>query len=204
MSEFSIENFFSIFGVALLMIASIFPVIIIYCLLFRRAIKENMDKRVLITSVIMVIGALCGNFVMLLARYYALRTSIALVFMSIFATAMIWGNLKDKSFTVKAKKIAVVFILLFAIAITFGLADNIITAVQVAENNEIIEEALASGVSEVTLYRPVPFTKYNGIFGLRYLDITSHDSWPNIHFAKYYGLDRVYGKSYFGDTFGFW
>ena len=204
MAEFSFVNLLSTFGVALLMIACIFPIIIIYALLFKRALREGMDKRILISSVILVIGALCANFVMILARYYALRTSMAFVFMSIFATALLYGNLKDRSLSPKAKKYAVAFAVVFAIAISVGLADNIVTAVLTAENAEIIEAALAAGETEVTLYRPVPFSKYNGIFGLRYLDIRDPNGWPNIHFAKYYGLERVYGKSYFGDIFGGW
>jgi hypothetical protein len=152
----------------------------------------------------MAFGALLANFIMVIARYYALRTSMAFVFMSIFATAIIYGNLKDKSLSERAKKYAAVFVIIFALAITVGLADNIATAVLTAENTAIIEAAIERGETEVTLYRPVPISKYNGIFGLRYLNITSPDGWPNNHFAKYYGLERVYGKSYFGDTFAFW
>ena len=204
MAEFSFTNLLSTLGVALAMVACIFPIIIIYIILFKRALREKMDKRVLISSLVMAFGALLANFIMVIARYYALRTSMAFVFMSIFATAIIYGNLKDKSISERAKKYAAVFVIIFALAITVGLADNIATAVLTAENTAIIEAAIERGETEVTLYRPVPISKYNGIFGLRYLNITSPDGWPNSHFAKYYGLERVYGKSYFGDIFAFW
>ncbi len=204
MAEFSFLNLLSTFGVALLMIASIFPIIIIYIVLFRRAIREGMDKRVLISSAVLAVGALCANFIMLIARYYALRTSSVFIFMSIFATALLWGNLNDKSLSKRARKFALVFVVAFALALCVGLVDNIVSFSLIQENGRIIEDALSAGETEVTLYRPVPFTKYNGIFGLRYLDIRNPDGWPNIHFAKYYGLDRVFAKSYFGDIFGGW
>ncbi len=204
LSEFSIINMLTTFGVALLMVASIFPIIILYVALYKRARKENTDRRVLITSLIIGASALVANFVMVFAKYYALRCSSAFVFMSIFATAILYGSLKNREPGPRARKFAKLFVIALVLAITVGLADNIATFAVIEEHENIISEAIEQGESEVELCRPVPFTKYNGLWGLRYLDIRNPDGWPNIYFARYYGLRRVRGTSIFGDLFGFW
>jgi hypothetical protein len=80
----------------------------------------------------------------------------------------------------------------------------VITFTVIEDHKATIEEAIERGEDEVERCRPVPFTKYNALRGLRYLDIRSPDGWPNICFARYYGLERVYGTSVFGNTFKDW
>ena len=203
-SEFSFINVLTTFGVALLMLASIFPIIILYIALYKRALKEKTDRRVLISSLIMGISALAANFVMVFAKYYALRCSIAFIFMSIFATAILYGSLKNTEPSPRAKKFVKLFGLALVLAIAVGLADNIATFAIIEEHEAIIEEAIEEGEGEVELCRPVPVTKYNGLWGLRYLDIRDPDGWPNIYYARYYGIERIRATSVFGDLFGFW
>ena len=204
LTEFSFSNMLTTFGVALLMVASIIPIIILYVVFFKRALKEGTERRVLLTSLIIAAGALASNFVLIIAKYYALRCSISFVFMAIFATALLYGNLQNQDFGRAEKKLSKVFAVVLSLAIVIGLVDNVITFTAIEDHKQIIAEALERGEDEVELCRPVPFTKYNALWGLRYLDIKSPDGWPNIHFAKYYGLEKAYGTSIFGDTFKDW
>ena len=204
MAAFSLVNLLTTFGVSLLMILSIFPIILLYIVLFRRARAEQTDTRVLISSLILAAGALASNFVLLLAKYYALRCSSAFVFLSIFATALLYGNLKNCELSPRMKKFAGLFAVALVLALTLGLADNIATFAIIQDHEVQIQEAIARGEKEITLCRPVPLTKYNGLWGLRYLDIRDPDGWPNCFYARYYGLERVNGRSIFGDLFGFW
>lgn len=204
MTAFSPVNLLTTFGVALLMVLSIFPILLLYVVLFRRARAEQTDTRVLISSLILAAGALASNFVLLLAKYYALRSSSAFVFLSIFATSLLYGGLKNRELHPRMRKFAKLFAVALVLALVLGLADNIATFAVIQGHEVQIQEAIARGEREVTLCRPLPLTKYNGLWGLRYLDIRNPDGWPNLFFARYYGLERVFGRSLFGDLFGFW
>ena len=203
LSEFSFSNLFETVGVSLFVLASIFPVAWLYIALFKRAKRENTDNRVLITSGILAIGALISNFILLIAKHYPLRCSVAFVFLAIFATALLYGNVKDFSFGPKAQKVCKLFSVALVLALVIGLADNVNTFVALQKNERIIAQSLERGEKDVELYLPVTFTKYNGLNGLIYLDTESAQNWPNFYFADYYGLDTVIGKNKMEELFGF-
>lgn len=204
LTDFSIVGMLTTFGVALLMLASIFPIIILYVVFFRRSLKEGTDRRILLSSIILALGALASNFILVIAKYYALRCSISFVFLAIFATALLYGNLRNRDFGRAEERMTKLFAVVLSLAIVIGIADTVITFTVIEDHKETIAEAIERGEDEVELCRPVPFTKYNALWGLRYLDIRSPDGWPNVYFARYYGLERVYGTSVFGDTFKDW
>lgn len=195
LSSFSILKFLEIFGIALFVVASIFPIILIYIALFKRLRKENVDKRVLVASLILAVGAFVSNFILLIANNYPLRCSVAFVFLSVFATALLYGNLKDRDFGEKAKKYYRLFAVTLCLAIAVAFADNICTFVCIKQNEQTVAEAIDQGEGHVELDIPLPFTKYNALQGIVYLDRESVENWPNTHVAKYYGLDSVIGKA---------
>ncbi len=203
LSEFSFTNLFETVGVSLFVLASIFPIIWLYIILFKRAQRENTDRRVLITSGILAIGALISNFILLIAKHYPLRCSVSFVFLSIFATALLYGNVKDLTFGKKAQKIGKLFAVALGLALIVGLAENVNTFVALQKNERIIAQSLERGEKDVELYVPITFTKYNGLNGLIYLDTESSQNWPNFYFADYYGLDTVIGKNKMEELFGF-
>lgn len=202
MSEFSFLNLLTVFGVALLMVASIFPIIILYVVLFKRAIKDKTDPRVLITSVIIALGAIAANFVMVFAKYYALRCSVGFIFLSIFAASLLYGRMEDQSLGRRTVKFCKLFAAALILALTLGLADNVNTFIQLKKNEAIVYDALEAGERHVELDIPIAFTKYNGLMGLVYLDTDSPRNWPNFYVADYYGLDTVLGNSLFDQAFG--
>ena len=195
MSDFSFLNMLTTFGVAMLVLASVFPLIIFFICRFRAALREKCDKRILVTAIIVALGALASNFVLIFAKYYALRCSVAFIFLSVLATGILYCKDAERAHTVREKKFIKLFALFLVLALCLGLADNIRTAVQFYENEQKIEEALENGEREVTLECPVPLTKYNGLMGITYLNTKGHERWPNPFFARYYGLDRVYATT---------
>ena len=192
LSEFSFINMLATFGVALLIALSTFPLIILYIKLLKRAKEEKTDGRKVLTSVIIAAGALCANFVMVFAKYYALRCSVGYVFMLIFAVALLFGSVENTEFGKTSKKVYKLFAAAMALALVIGLADNVATFITITENEAIIAEAKASGEVEITLRSPVGFTKYNAKLGIKYLD-SERNYWPNRHFAKYHGLEGATG-----------
>ena len=194
-SGFSILDMLTTFGVALLVLASVFPILIIFVRLLRRSLVEQPDHRAAITALALMIGALSSNFVMVFAKYYALRCSVAFVFMSIFATAVLFGSSERREFSPKVKRWAKVFTVALSLAIIVGVCDNAATFAVIEEHEEIIAEAIESGEGEVELYRPIPFSKYNSVWGLLYLNTEDSSAWPNADMAKYFRIGKIHGRS---------
>ena len=202
LSEFSFINLLTTFGVAMLMLASVFPIIILFIHLFKCAIAEKCDIRIILTSLIIATGALAANFVLVFARYYALRCSVAFIFLSILATAFLYANVRNKKFGNRAKFFGKLFVVALSLALAVAFADNIYTFCVLEENERIIESALERGETSLALTDPGGFTKYNSHTGIIYLSDVSPDSWPNQYFAKYYGLDSVISKNELKYFFG--
>lgn len=192
LSEFSFMNILATFGVALLIALSTFPLIILYIKLLKQAKEEKTDPRATVTSLVVFAGALSANFVMVFAKYYALRCSVAYIFMLIFAVALLFGSVKNTEFGKASRKVYKLFAVAMALALTVGLADNAMTFVTISENESIIAEAKEAGETELTLRSPIGFTKYNAKLGIKYLD-SERGYWPNKSFAKYHGLEGVTG-----------
>lgn len=199
LSGFQLIETLAVIGVSILVLLAISPIIVAYVFFFRRAVSEGVDRRIILTSLIIAAGALASNTIMLIATYYPLRCSVAVVFMSILATGILYGSLKNRDFG-KAGKIACrALTLLLCLVLITGALDNAFTYSAIKEHEEIIEQAKQMGESEVTLYNPIAITRYNAARFLIYLDING--DWPNSFFADYYGLDRVYAKSYLREIF---
>jgi hypothetical protein len=199
LSGFAFLETLAVIGVSLLVLAAVSPLIIAYVIFFRRASAEGVDKRIILTSLIIAAGALASNTIMLIATYYPLRCSVAVVFMSILAVAILYGSLENRDFgkyTHLAHKLLTVFL---CAALITAATDNAFTYAQIDTHMEIIDEAKAEGEREITLYTPIAITRYNATRFLLYLD--TEGDWPNSFFAKYYGFDNVYARSYLKEAF---
>ena len=194
LSGFSLLKILEVFGTGLLVLASLFPVILLFVVCFRRLQKENSDPRLLLSALILAAGALASNFILLIANNYPLRCSVGCVFLSIFATALLYGNLKDRTFGSKARFCGRLLGVALSLALTLGLADTVATYVCIRQNERIIAQALENGETHAELHRPTAFTRYNAANGIVYIDCESTENWPNTHVARYYGLETVIGK----------
>ena len=193
LTTFSFIDLLTAFGMSLLMLLSILPITVIYVILARRAKNEGIDKRILFTAHILGIGVLASNLVLIFASYFVLRCTICFIFMSVFATALLYGNVKNHDFGFRGKVCYKVFTAALSLAILVGLTDNVITYTVIKENESIIAEATENGEDKVVLKIPRPFTKYNAVKGLIYLDPENSRGWPNADMAKYYGLSEIVG-----------
>ena len=194
LTSFSIVELLKMVGMALLMVLSITPIIIAYIMLLKRAKAEGVDKRVILTAHAIAIGALASNFVLVLASYFVLRCTVSFVFMSVMATALLYGSIENRDFGKKGRLFEKIFAILLFLAIAIGFTDIAITYNVIEENEKIIKNAISEGISEVELQVPTPFTKYNAAKGLVYLEEGDGKAWPNTDMAKYYGLKTVRRK----------
>ena len=204
LSEFSLSNILTVFGMVMLMIASVIPLIIIFAVLYRRQKRAGGAERLLFTAAIIAIGALASNFIMLIAKYYAARCSISFIFLSIFATALLYARVEDNSLGKHEQIFVRIFVICTAVCLVLGFVDNLATFIQLENNEARIEEALERGDTTVELKIPVVFTKYNCLMGIRYLDDENPRAWPNCSVAEYYGFDTVVGKRQIKGIFGGW
>ena len=194
LTTFSFIELLKMFGMSLLMILSILPIIAAYVILYKRAKEEGVDNRIILTAHAIGLGALASNFVLILASYFVLRCTICLVFMSVFATALLYANVKNRNFGEKGRLCEKIFAIALCLALLIGLTDNIITFSVIQQNETVIEQAVENGETEVEIKKPFPFTKYNAAKGLVYLEEGDGNAWPNNDMAKYYGLERIKAK----------
>ena len=166
-----------------------------YIHLLRRAVTEKVDRRITVTSLIFVIGALSSNFIMVLASYYALRSSIACTTLIIAATAILHPAVSHVGFGKHTRPIAYLFTVATALAIIIGFADITLTFAKVKENERYIIEMRDAGHMNVEIPDVKPYTKYSELYGLVYVDCEKAENWPNWVMTKYYGLESIIGRS---------
>lgn len=195
LSGFHLLETLAVIGVSLLVIASITPIIILYVILFRRALAEGVDKRILITSLIIAGSAMISNLIMLIATYYPLRCSVAVVFMSILATSILWGSIKNHDFGIRGITLGKAFCIVLSFAIICGAVDISFTYATVEAHEEMIKEAIENGEDEIELFVPIPITRYNAMRGLMYLDTSGEGDWPDKFLARYYGIGKITGRN---------
>lgn len=192
-SDFSFLKLLEMFGIALFVLARLFPLVLLSYTLFQRAKAEKADRRLLIAVLVLAAGALVSNFILLAARHYPLRCGTPCVFLTIFVTALLYGTVQDRSFGKKARTCFKLFAAALGLALVIGLADTANTYVVLTENEAIVEAALEQGETHVELKNPTPLTKYNPAWQLIYLD-SDPTQWPNFYVAKYYGLESISGR----------
>ena len=192
---FSLLNLVETVGLALLVAVSLLPLAWLFFALRKRAKQERVDRRVILVADILAIGAVVSNLIMLIARHYPLRCSVACVFLSIFSVAMLYGSVENHKFGVKFQMICRMLMLALVVTMLVSVVDQVATFLVLQQNETIMEEAAENGETELSLYVPIPITKYNGLRGLKYLDTEDPSAWPNPYVAKYYGVETVEGKS---------
>ena len=164
-----------------------------YIHLLRRAIREKADNRVIVTSLILIVGALASNFIMVTARYYALRSSIACTTLIIAATALLYPAVSHVGFGKVTRCAAYLFTAATALALIIGFTDISITYARITQNEEFIIESREAGVEDIALKDIKPYTKYSELYGLIYVDCEKKENWPNWVMTKYYGVRSIIG-----------
>ncbi|MBR3894665.1 MAG: hypothetical protein IKJ35_05905 [Clostridia bacterium] len=194
-SSFSLLKLLEIFGIALFVLARLFPLILLSFALFKRAKAENADKRLFLTVLVLAAGALVSNFILLLATNYPMRCGTPCIFLTVFVTALLFGAVKNRTFGKKTQTCFKLGVLALGLGLVIGILDTANTYVVLTENEAIVETALENGETHVELKKPTPLTKYNPLWRLIYLDSEDATRWPNFYVAKYYGLESIIGSS---------
>lgn len=168
--------------------------IALYVHLLIRAKRQRIDKRIILTSLIFVTGALASNFIMVLASYYALRSSIACTTLIIAAVSLLYPNVSHVGFGKSTKLVSYLFCAAVSLSLIIGFADIGYTYLKIKENERYIISMRDAGNTEIVIPDIKPYTKYSELYGLVYVDCEKAENWPNWVMTKYYGLKSIIGE----------
>ena len=163
--------------------------------LLLRAKKEGVERRIIYVAAIFIVGALAANFIMVVARYYPLRSSIATTTLIIAAIAMLYPAVSHVGFGRATRPSFSLFAAATVLAMLFGFADITYTYTRVMANEDYILSMRDSGEVDVEIPDIKPYTKYSELYGLVYIDCEERGNWPNWVMTKYYGLNSIIGRA---------
>lgn len=181
------------FIAALDMLKSFSVIIIAYAVLAAAHLYLVKEKRTLVLSLVLALGALCANFVHIFAGYYPGRCASFCVVLFVAADIMLVSGLLATDAHIPVKCAAAALAVVFAYHLAFGVNDVFSTHIKISENERRIEECRDAGVMNVEVPMFVTHSKYSAVSGLKYLDTETYDTWPNNHMAAYYGVESIIG-----------
>ena len=190
----SFSTIFINFGTAVGVVALMAVPLTMFTVLILRARKDEAKKPMCVVALILMLGALASNFMMVIAAYYALRSTIGFISLTLFAVTLL---LSQESFEFKKtfKIISSVLVASFVFAISIGLADITRSFVLLKRNEDIMISAKENGEMVVGIPDVEPITRFSCCYRIIYVNEENPYNWPNDVMAKYYGLDCVYHDS---------
>ena len=169
------------------------PLLLTWALLFYLAVKNRVELRLRIASLILLLGSLAGHFVLTFAMYCTGRSTYIGLILLLCAVSILFPPLFEsryKSLLAALCAVSVAALLYFGY---IGVSDIRRTHIALSYNEQLIAECIASGEKNVQLPRPYAKTKYSAIEGLDYLSTEDASDWSNVYMALYYGFDSIIG-----------
>ena len=169
------------------------PLLLAWALLFYLAVKNKVELRLRITSLILLLGSLAGHFVLTFAMYCTGRSTYIGLLLLLCAVAVLFPPLfsgRYKSLLAALCAVSIAALMYFGFV---GVSDIRSTHIALSYNEQLIEECIASGEKDIQLPRPYARTKYSAIEGLDYLSTENPSDWANVYMALYYGFDSIIG-----------
>ena len=165
--------------------------IVAFIVLLVWACYAKVKPEIIITSFVLFLGALCTNFIMITASYYAHRSAFFCAILLIASCV----TLASEVFGTKFEPVAVAAGLL-TVAFTFyygciGVNDIYLTHAEIAANESYIIECRENGIRDISVPMVKGKTKYSALNGLQYLNTTDASKWPNNDMARYYDVDSI-------------
>lgn len=166
------------------------PVYLLYALLFAINLKKE-NKRILIGSLILLVGGLVSLATFSFASYFITRHFCFTVYFTVIACGMLIVPCFEGGCKTLCRCLVAVLLVLFCFNAVVAGVDILGTYVNYRERLQVINEAKANGVTGLVLPPLLSSSEYSA--AMRYDLASSADVWPNEDFARYYGLDWVKG-----------
>ena len=164
--------------------------LLIWAVLFALAVSYRVEKRVLIVSGFLFLGALSTHLSYTFAAYFVPRHLCATVFLLLLAAVLLLAGLCRVNRPVFSGVALACLSVLFLLQFPVGVLDVAISYHKQQLREQQIKTALAAGQRSVVLENYYPYTAYAVPFELNPVDPSVG---PNINVADYYGLDAVLG-----------
>ena len=165
--------------------------LLICAVLFALAVSYRVEKRLLLSSGLIFVGALLVHLSYTFAAYFVPRHLCTTVFLLLLATVLLLDGLCRVERPVFSGVALACLSILFLLQFPVGVLDVAISWHKQQMREQQINTALATGQRSIVLENYYPYTAYAIPFELNPEDPTIG---PNINVADYYGLDEVLGE----------
>ena len=164
---------------------SLYAVLLTACICFKRR------RELIISSVILFLGAWASIALFAAALYFPWRSLLMMAMLLVISCALMLSELCEAGFRPYLPMTAALAGSLFIFQFALGLGDIANVYSQYIQREAAIEAAIENGETQVWLRTYEADTKYSGAYLLAdiYEDCWS---WPNYDLAAYYGIDEVY------------
>ena len=164
--------------------------LLIWAVLFALAVSCHVEKRLLIVSALLFVGALLAHLSYTFAAYFVPRHLCTTVFLLMLAAVLLLAGLCRVDRPVFSCVALACLSVLFLLQFPVGVLDVAVSYHKQQLREQQIDTALAAGQRSVVLENYYPYTAYAVPFEL---SLSDPSVGPNINIADYYGLDSVLG-----------
>ena len=164
--------------------------LLILAVLFALAVSYHVEKRLLIASALLFVGALLTHLSYTFAAYFVPRHLCTTVFLLMLAAVLLLAGLCRVDRPVFSCVALACLSVLFLLQFPVGVLDVAVSYHKQQLREQQIDTALAAGQRSVVLENYYPYTAYAVPFEL---SLSDPSVGPNINIADYYGLDSVLG-----------
>ena len=164
--------------------------LLIWAVLFALAVSYHVEKRLLIASALLFVGALLTHLSYTFAAYFVPRHLCTTVFLLLLASVLLLAELCRADHAVYSGAALACLSVLFLLQFPVGVLDVAVSYHKQQLREQQIGTALAAGQRSVVLENYYPYTAYAVPFEL---SLSDPSVGPNINIADYYGLDSVLG-----------
>lgn len=167
------------------------PLFALYAVLLTACICFKRRREVIISSVILFLGAWASIALFAVALYFPWRSLLMMSMLLVISCALMVSELCEAGFRPYLPMAAALTGSLFIFQFALGLGDIANVYSQYIQREAAIETAIENGEMQIWLQPYVADTKYSGAYLLAdiYEDCWS---WPNYDLAAYYGINEVY------------
>ena len=164
--------------------------LLIWAVLFALAVSCRVERRLLIASALLFVGALLAHLSYTFAAYFVPRHLCTTVFLLMLAAVLLLAGLCRVDRPVFSGAALACLSVLFLLQFPVGVLDVAVSYHKQQLREQQIDTALAAGQRSVVLENYYPYTAYAVPFEL---SLSDPSVGPNINIADYYGLDSVLG-----------
>ncbi|WP_125710119.1 DUF3329 domain-containing protein [Companilactobacillus zhongbaensis] len=168
--------------------------LIILILLVAGLLMKKLNKDLLLSAVVFLVGHILSIVVLVMSPEYPLRTLFgATVFLAITFFILVYSLLGNLNFFAEAA-ISLVILVMFMVSYRTAYIDINTTYIQAERQYQVIEKAKDEHKKSVTVPMVLtPKSDYNAFKGTLLLD-TNSGAWMNMWVAKFFGIDQISGK----------